>query len=56
MPPVYLFKGATTEVTNKFVGTLLAMFCRILRMRMGRERLQECLFNKHGWTRSPPQG
>ena len=28
------------------------MFCRALRMRMGRERLLECLFDKPGVTLS----
>ena len=35
---------------SRFLETLLAMFCRILRMRLDRERLQECLFNRPGGT------
>ena len=57
LPPAHLFKGATTDVTSRFVETLLTMFCRILRMRLGRERLQECLFNRpEGTQRAYPFG
>ena len=50
LPPVHLFKGPTAEATRRFVGILLALFGRVLRMRMGRERLLECLFDKPGGT------
>ena len=50
MPPAHLFEGETADVTSRFVEALLTMFCRILRMRLGRERLQECLFNRPGGT------
>ena len=50
LPPTHLFGGATAEVTSRFVAALLNMFCRVLRMRLGRERRQDCLFNKPGVT------
>ena len=50
LPPTRMSGGVTADVTSKFVETLLKMFCRVLQMRMGRERLQECLFNRPGGT------
>ena len=50
---VYLLKmnsGRVLRTRGHAVGTLLALFCRVLRMRMGRERLLECLFDKPGGT------
>ena len=45
---MHAFKGVRDDIVQQFVSTRLTMLCRVLRMRMGRERVKECLFDKPG--------
>jgi len=57
LPPAHAFKGVRDDIVQQFVGAQLTMFCRVLHMRLGRDRVKECLFDKPGTgQRSYPFG